>query len=243
MKRPRRDARDQGFAAPVEWRVPSLAVILHQPVGDAPPSPIPLSGPLFAGRCVTAGWPEEHEFDAITALRNSETARHRFLDSSPLDVLRNRVWLKSGMRRPYEGLLSIRLGGDFVGAAGWSDWDPQARSLEIGRIMVNTWAVLRSGYELPHDYPGIGADAMGALREFLFTVFDLERMYADVIAGNPLARRLGTRGGGRISQERRHRADGTSVEVLHFELSRTEWLSHREPMTLASWTRAEAGSR
>ena len=38
----------------------------------------PTSGVLFEGECVRVGWPEEDEFDAITALRNRPEMRRQF---------------------------------------------------------------------------------------------------------------------------------------------------------------------
>jgi RimJ/RimL family protein N-acetyltransferase len=218
--------------------VHDLAARPSSPVPQTRRSPIPLEGPIAAGRRVALGWPEEHEFDAITALRNSETARHRFFDSRLIDVERNREWLRSGMKRPYEGLLSIRLEGSFVGMAGWSDWDPQARSVEIGRIVVDTWSVMRSAHDLPDDYPGIGADAVGALVDLMFNAFEVERMYADIIVGNPAARRLATQWGGEVTTARRQRPDGSIVEVHHFELPRPRWLAHRASVGCTSDERA-----
>src|SRR5438034_4689061 len=97
---------------------------------------IPLRGPLFEGCCVSVGWPEPNEIDALTALRNRPQIRSRFLDPRPLDLERNRDWINNGMKRPYEALLSVRLkrSGALAGAIGWSRGDPDEGSFELGRV-------------------------------------------------------------------------------------------------------------
>ena len=133
-------------------------------------SPIPLAGPLFPGRAVDLGWPEPHEYDRITALRNRPAVRERFLDPRPLDLERNREWLARGMRRPFEAVLSIRLraGGAFAGAIGWSGYDRSAGTFEMGRVMVDTAAVLPYRDRLPPGYEGVAADAGVAVRDYAF---------------------------------------------------------------------------
>lgn len=86
---------------------------------------IDTTGVLCEGQLVKLGWPEEWEFDAITALRNELHVRKWFLDSRPLDPQANREWLRTGMKRPYEAVLSIRWKEDdsFLGTIGWSDWN------------------------------------------------------------------------------------------------------------------------
>src|SRR5256885_17038440 len=98
---------------------------------------IPLSGLLCEGLCVEVGWPEAAEPDAITTLRNRAAMRRQFLDSRPIDPVRNRAWLLHGMDRPYEAMLAIRMKLDrgLVGAIGWSHGNPDRRTLEIWRVM------------------------------------------------------------------------------------------------------------
>lgn len=194
------------------------------------PDPIPLQGPLFEGREVRVGWPEPDEYDRITALRNRPAVRQRFLDPRPLDIERNREWLARGMRRPYEALLSIRLKrtGGFVGAIGWSAYDPATASFEMGRVMVDTGAVLPYRDRFPPGYEGIAADAGVGLRDFGFERMGLALMRSEVIGDNALSRRATLLGGARpAGRSRGVRADGTEVDLIHFEMTREEWLAIR----------------
>ncbi len=208
-----------------------------------PQWPIPLLGPLFDGECVRVGWPDADELDAITALRNRPDVRRQFLDPRPLDRQRNREWLQHGMKRPEEAVLAIRLKADgvFVGTIGWSHGDPQAGSIEIGRLMVDT-RVLRAYRDvLPRDYAGVAVDASIGLLDFVFTVLNVRLAYTVVMAGNALALRTNREAGGRIvrtSIERR--ADGSDVQLIHLECNRDYWTRRRNPVDMASAAAATA---
>jgi RimJ/RimL family protein N-acetyltransferase len=189
---------------------------------------IPLSGPLFEGRCVSVGWPESHEIDTLTALRNRPQIRNKFLDPRPLDPERNREWIRHGMQRPFEALLSIRLkpSGVLVGAIGWSHGDPDEGSFELGRVMVDAAVVQRNRATLPAGYVGVAADAGTGLRDFGFRDLGLSVIRCVFIDDNRLSRRAVLLGGGRIvGTSRARRAVGTEVTVVSLELRRTEWES------------------
>ncbi|CAG0969042.1 hypothetical protein BURK1_01123 [Burkholderiales bacterium] len=193
---------------------------------DGVRGPIPLSGPLFAGRCVAVGWPEAHEYDRITALRNRDGVRNRFLDPRPLDLARNREWLAHGMPRPREAVLAIRLSasGTFVGAIGWSGYDPARAELELGRVMVDARALHSHRQAFPAGYPGVAADAGMALRDFAFGRMGVRRMTSVVIGDNALSRRAVLLGGARpVDSVTVTRADGTEVALLRLEMTRDEW--------------------
>jgi RimJ/RimL family protein N-acetyltransferase len=189
---------------------------------------IPLSGRLCEGRCVIVGWPEEDEIDALTALRNRPQIRSKFLDPSPLHPARNREWIRSGMRRPFEALLAIRLkpSSVFVGAIGWSRGDPDEGSFELGRVMVDTAVVRQHRNALPRDYPGVAADAGMAVRDFGFRELGLSVIRSVFIAGNRLSRRAALLGGARVvGMASALRADGSEVPLVRLELARAEWES------------------
>jgi RimJ/RimL family protein N-acetyltransferase len=187
---------------------------------------IPLNGPLFEGRCVSVGWPESHEIDTLTALRNRPQIRNKFLDPRPLDPERNREWIRHGMQRPFEALLSIRLkpSGVLAGAIGWSRGDPDEGSFELGRVMVDAAVVQRNRATLPAGYVGVAADAGTGLRDFGFRDLGLSVIRCVFIDDNRLSRRAVLLGGGRIvGTSRARRADGTEVTMVSLELRRTEW--------------------
>ena len=189
---------------------------------------IPERGVLCEGRCIRLAWPEDEDLDTITALRNRPDVCRQFLDSRPLDPVRNRHWLLHGMKRPYEAVLAIRMRIDdaFVGSIGWSKGDAAAGTLELGRVMVDAAKAAAYGPGLPRDYPGIAVDAGVALRDFLFAVLPLRTIRMTVIVGNRLSLRAATTGGGRIvASGVARRADGVEVDVAYLECRREDFPS------------------
>ena len=198
---------------------------------------IPDGGVLCEGRCVRLGWPEESDFDAITALRNRPEVSRQFLDSRPLDRVRNRQWLRHGMNRPYEAVLAIRMRSDnaFVGSIGWSKGDPAAGSLELGRVMVDTAKAIAYRPVLPSDYDGVAVDAGVALSDFLFTALPLRVIHMTVIADNRLSVRAAMAGGGRVvSSGMQQRADGVEIPVTHVDFDRDDWMRRPRQRTPAA---------
>jgi len=186
---------------------------------------IPNAGVLCEGRCVRVGWPEESELDAITALRNRPEISRQFLDSRPLDPVRNRQRLRHGTNRPYDAVLAIRMKLDdaFVGSIGWSKGDVATGTLELGRVMVDAGKVIAYREMLPGDYAGVAVDAGMAVRDFLFASLPLRVIRMTVIAGNSLSLRAATTGGGRVvASGTARRADGVEVKVAYLECSRED---------------------
>lgn len=192
---------------------------------------IPTCGRLCLGSIVELGWPEEHELDRLTALRNRPEVRANFLDTRPLDPLNNRQWLRSGMRRPAEALLAIRLrtGGALCGMIGWTGWSPDTRAPEVGRVAVDRYVARAFGAIRPDGYPGIAVDAARALCSFLFDVAGARVLRSTYVDGNVPAARLNRLVGARIvTRLRVSRPNGTTVNVVNLELTRAEWLEARE---------------
>lgn len=187
---------------------------------------IPTHGVLFEGECVRVGWPEEDEFDAITALRNRPEMRGNFLDTRALDPARNREWLRHGMRRPYEAVLAIRMKHDdaFVGAIGWSHGDPLERSMELGRVMVDARKAIAHRASLPAGYAGVALDAGKGARDFGFSMLGLNVIRMQIIDGNRLSLSAACTGGGRIvGTEMAKRPDGSELKLIRLECSRDDW--------------------
>jgi RimJ/RimL family protein N-acetyltransferase len=187
---------------------------------------MPLHGPLTEGLCVRLGWPEEDELDAITALRNRPEVRSQFLDRRPLDAVRNREWIRTGMKRPLEAMLAIRLKHDnaFVGAIGWSHGDPVNGSLELGRVMIDTKSLRARRPRFPESYPGVAVDAGVAVRDYAFATFGLRLLRMEVIETNRLSLRAAMVGGGRIVGAReRTLDDGSTVRLITLEYDRADW--------------------
>ena len=175
---------------------------------------------------MSVGWPEPEEIDALTALRNRPQIRNKFLDPKVLDPERNREWIRHGMQRPFEALLSIRLKPSraLAGAIGWSRGDPDEGSIELGRVMIDAAIVHRHREALPADYVGVAADAGTALRDFAFRELGLTVIRSVFIGANRLSRRAVLLGGGRIvGSSRARRADGSEVDLVSLELRRAEW--------------------
>lgn len=190
--------------------------------------PIPLTGLLCRGAVVELGWPEPDEFDRITALRNRPAVRRWFLDDRPIDPEANRIWLASGMNRPWDALLAIRwrVDGSLLGTVGWSDWDLTKATASFGRIMVDSGAL--RALELPRTQPRTRPmlDALHAMRLYAFEVMGLERGTSFYVAGNSLSARINRVIGLReIGRSLRTRPDGQSVAVIETELTRSEYLA------------------
>jgi RimJ/RimL family protein N-acetyltransferase len=191
---------------------------------------IPTRGVVCTGEIVALAWPEEHELDRLTELRNRPEVRSKFIDPRPLDPRANREWLRSGMHRPAEGLLAIRLRaeGALCGMFGWTGWSTQSRSPELGRVVVDR-AIARAVRALrPAGHPGIAVDAARALSDYLFAEAGARSLRSTYIAHNRLAARLNRLAGGRIVQcTTLARPDGSIADVVKLEITRTEWMQSR----------------
>jgi RimJ/RimL family protein N-acetyltransferase len=183
---------------------------------------------LFDGRAVRVGWPDASEYDRITDLRNRDGVRGRFLDDRPLDLAANRRWLATGMQRPREALLSIRLAanGTWVGAIGWSAYDPAQGTMEFGRMMVDLDALLPHRPLLPERYEGVAADASAALRDFVFGRMGIAKLTFTIQRDNALSLRTARLGGARrVGTRMLERPDGTMLDLVALEMTRDDWLA------------------
>ena len=199
------------------------------PSATAPTSfALPLEGPVVDGIFVSLGWPEPPEYDLITALRNRPAVRACFLDSRALDLELNREWLAHGMKRPWEGVLSLRIGPQrsFCGTIGWSGYDPDQRTFEIGRLVVDAAAVRPHRASFPADYPGVGVDASVTLLRFAFERMGLNYVTSVYLTGRALPRRVNRLAGGRHAGDaERERPDGGRVRVTCMCLTREQWFA------------------
>ena len=184
------------------------------------------SGIVGEGELIALGWPEPNEFDRITTLRNTSDVRRWFLDDRPLDPVRNREWLASGMRRPFEGLLSVRWRADhtFLGTIGWSDWNPTTRAVWVGRLVVDIEALRRNRGVFPRDYKGVASDAGDTLADFVFNVMGVDVVMTYVFAQNKLARHVNRYCGLKeTGRGRRTRPDGSVVETIEMKATRADY--------------------
>lgn len=191
---------------------------------------VPISGVLCSRGELELGWPVETEFDAITALRNSESVRQWFLDNRPLEQASNRLWLANGMRRPAEALLSIRRACDglFLGTIGWSQWSPECSTADFGRLALDRVALARVTSSARRTLRSIALGATIALRDFAFETMQLERATTSYIKGNVLAARVNERVGMLVNRRiLRKRPDGQEVEMVELALERQRWLELR----------------
>jgi RimJ/RimL family protein N-acetyltransferase len=191
-------------------------------------SALPLEGPIAEGECISLGWPEPAEYDFITALRNRSAVRPCFLDSRPLDQAANRDWLARGMNRPREGLLSLRIGPQrsFCGTIGWSGYEANLRTFEIGRLAVDAAVVRPHRASFPPGYAGVGVDASVTLLRFAFERMGLEYVTSFFLSDRAPSRRVHLLAGGRhVGEAERERPDGTRVRVTLVRITRAEWLA------------------
>lgn len=188
--------------------------------------PVRTEGVLCESGALIIGWPEPHEFDLITALRNRPSVRRWFLNDRLLDAEANRAWLETGMDRPKESLLSIRVkaDGSFVGTIGWSDWDRRRATASFGRLALDTSGLRRATARLPHGHPGVALEAACTLRDFAFRSMRLERLHTYFLADNASAERVNRSVGMlRASRGIRLRADNTPVETVEMYMDRQRW--------------------
>ncbi len=188
------------------------------------------SGIVAEGELIALGWPEPNEFDQITSLRNTTAVRRWFLDDRSLDPVRNREWLASGMRRPFEGLLSIRWRADdtFFGTIGWSDWNPTTRVAWLGRLAIDIEALRRNRSSFPRDYKGVVSDAGDTLADYVFGVMQVDIVMTYVFAQNKLARQVNRNCGLKeTGRGWRTRPDGSDVETIEMKATRAEWEEFR----------------
>lgn len=187
---------------------------------------IPMSGQLCDGCCITLAWPEPYEFDLITVLRNLPNVRKWFLDDRLIDVVKNRIWLEHGMKRPTEAILSIRWkqDGSFLGTIGWSDWDLISKTAWFGRLAVDTDATKKIRDKLPSDYGGVAIDAALALRDFAFISMGLDAALTYYFSDNKLAE-LVNKSIGLLETRRVPRAsrDGFQIETVEMKMTRQQW--------------------
>lgn len=188
--------------------------------------PIETSGTLCESELLSLGWPEEHEFELITDLRNKSYVRKWFLNDRVIELNANRRWLARGMDRPREALLSVRLrqGGSFLGTVGWSDWDLEQAEAWFGRIAVDPSRLRKAANHFPQYYEGVALDATVTLRDFAFARMRLKHLFTYFIAGNVYAARLNCRVGMQeVRRATRARGDGTAVETVELRMSRVQW--------------------
>lgn len=171
-------------------------------------------------------WPEPHEFDAMTGLRNREAVRQWFLNPRPLDLAANRRWLAEGMRRGEEGLLAIRFAAtkDLLGTIGWTGYSPDRRTACFGRLMVDAGkaAALRDR----GDWNGrsIAVAAALILRDHVFTSMAFADLTTWYFRANRQAARVNAAVGMSIRGEgMRQGPDGTPIPTVELAMTRQEW--------------------
>lgn len=188
---------------------------------------IKTNGILCNGIMVTVGWPEKNEYDLITNLRNRHSVKEWFLDSRPLDIIRNRNWIESGMQRPKEALLSIRFKNDnlFLGTIGWTDWNLDTATACFGRLTVDIQAVKKVKDKFPQNYIGIAIDAGRAMRDFAMIDMKLNAIETFLFANNLKAKWVNEAIGLKeVSKGFRINSGGVQIETLEMRLTRSEWL-------------------
>lgn len=189
--------------------------------------PIKSTGLLCEGRLITIGWPEKHEYDLITNLRNKTAVRKYFLDSRCLDITQNRLWLESGIQKPKESLLSIRFKNDssFIGIIGWTDWNLVSSTACFGRLAIDSQKVKKMINCFPVDYSGIGIDASETLRDFAFLKMKIEIAETFILSDNLISKKINESIGLKeFNRKIRKKRDGTMVETIEMKITKDEWL-------------------
>jgi len=183
-------------------------------------------GVLVHSDWIAIGWPNEPEFDLITALRNDPLVRRCFIDDRPIDSERNRAWLAAGRTRPREALLSVRRAADglFLGMIGWSELDREKQVAEFGRLAISRHSVCRLIGDGAQLIEGVGLLASRAMRDYAFEVMQLRGIYTTHLACNAFSARVIARCG--MVEQRRYvmqRPDGNAIELVESSMDRIRW--------------------
>ena len=171
-------------------------------------------------------WPEPHEFDLMTSLRNREAVRQWFLDRRPVDVAANRRWLVEGMRRREEGLLVIRLAatGDLMGTIGWTGYCPDRRTACFGRLMVDADKAATLRKQGKWKGRSIALAAALILRDHAFSSMKLADLTTWYFRANRQAARINAAVGMVIRREgMRLGPDGSPIPTVELAITRQEW--------------------
>ena len=186
----------------------------------------PLSGVLCKGQFIILSWAEPEEFDKITRLRNSERVRHCFLMNNSLEESANRHWLSSKIKKPTESMLSIRWieGNKWLGTCGWSDWDQKAKTVWLGRLMIDYKELRSIANLIPPNYVGPVIDAAITLRDFTFKKLNVKEILTFHFAGNKLSENV-VKKIGLVERSRsvRERPDGDLIETVNMSLTKARW--------------------
>lgn len=176
--------------------------------------------PLCSGKWVDLRPVLPEDVFAIVRLRNA--SRQWFLDSRVVDADGVATWL-AGRHFPEEALLRIETKkGQFLGFAGWSGLNLSSGEAEIGRLMIDRKAVVR---ELPDSGRNVAVDAVRAIGRYLFIEYGLKRIKTSFLAGNQLAAIVNQRCGMCLVETVGQMQSGKLIDVHHFELPRSRWLS------------------
>lgn len=193
--------------------------LTHQPI-------FPTDGIVSTGAGIVLAWPEPHEYDQITDLRNRPAVAKWFVDQRKLERHSNRLWLSKEMQRGTEGLLVIRQEGShrFIGTIGWSDYCSVTKVACFGRLMVDARAALQTFGRIPKEEPGIAVRAATLLRDYAFDVMELDMLTTWYLTGNQLAAKVNAAVGMEIEGlSMRSDFNGISYRAIQLRLSRQRW--------------------
>jgi dTDP-4-amino-4,6-dideoxygalactose transaminase/RimJ/RimL family protein N-acetyltransferase len=206
-----------------------VALIPSVVVGSRWPQ-LTTEGIVASGYGILLAWPEPHEYDLITNLRNHTSTSKWFLNQRRLNLIENRRWLSQGMRRGPEGLLVIRHEASqrFLGTIGWSDHHPDTKVACFGRLMVDISAVINTFGRIPKNEPRIATRAAILLRNYAFEVMGLTMLTTWYLEGNYLAAKVNKEVGMEIEGRFvRRGTNGEPVVTMQMSLSRSRWMQIR----------------
>jgi RimJ/RimL family protein N-acetyltransferase len=188
--------------------------------------PIGITGVVCVGKQVIIGWPEPHEYNLITNLRNKDSVREWFFDDRLLDVEENKIWLANIIRRPKDALLSIRFKKDdsFLGTIGWSDWNLRSHTAFFGRLSVDKSALKKIWAALPQDYCGVAIDSGIAIRDFAMENMGINTIKTYVFSNNTIALNVNQALGlVEVNRILKTKINGDNVEIIEMQLDKKKW--------------------
>lgn len=172
-------------------------------------------------------WPEPHEYDLITNLRNSNGVARWFPQQQKYDLATNREWLAKGMQRGKEGLLAVREAatGTFLGTIGWTDLTDAPRSACFGRLMLDARTAVAIGIRTKAKEPSISAQAGIMLRDYAFEEMRMDFLTSWYFVNNRLSAKMNADIGLKPFGPRGSRElDGQLMETCELKLTRQDWL-------------------
>ena len=182
---------------------------------------------LCSGCHVDLCRPLPKDYSFLIQLRNHAHIRKQFCDTRVIDPAKGYEWLASHAGRMDDTLLLIRhrLIDQHIGSIGWSDYNPETRSAEFGRLAIDPSlrrTLARHNKSHSIVLRGLALDACLTLRDYVFSTLDFQEIRTCYKQGNLLAAKV-NQGIGMIVTPTQNSQNND--DLIRLTLSRQEWVS------------------